>query len=87
VRRHWGGENKRHWVLDVTLNEDASRVRAGHAAQNLAVLRRLALNLLRQDTTRRGSLATKRFSAALDQDYLTDLLAAARTPHPLKKMR
>ncbi|MFN8541118.1 MAG: hypothetical protein U0232_27000 [Thermomicrobiales bacterium] len=80
-------ENKLHWVLDVTFNEDASRVRAGHAAQNLAVLGRLALNLLRQDTTRRGSLATKRFTAALDQDYLAALLAAARTPRPPDKMR
>jgi predicted transposase YbfD/YdcC len=87
VRRHWGVENKLHWVLDVTFNEDASRVRAGHAAQNLAVLRRLALNLLRQDTTRTGSLATKRFTAALDQDYLTALLVAARTPHLPEKMR
>ncbi len=82
VRRHWGVENRLHWVLDVTFNEDASRVRAGHAAQNLAVLRRLALNLLRQDTTRKGSVATKRFLAALDQDYLATLLAAAPTTAP-----
>jgi predicted transposase YbfD/YdcC len=77
VRRHWGIENRLHWVLDVTFNEDASRVRAGHAAQNLAVLRRLALNLLRRDTARNGSVATKRFTAALDQTYLATLLAAA----------
>lgn len=77
ARRHWGIENKLHWVLDVTCDEDASRVRAGHAAQNLAALRHLALNLLRQDPTRRGSVATKRFRAALDQGYLAHLLAAA----------
>ena len=77
ARRHWGIENKLHWVLDVTCNEDACRVRAGHAAQNLAALRHLALNLLRRDATRRGSVATKRFRAALDHDYLLALLAAA----------
>jgi len=80
ARRHWGIENRLHWVLDVTCNEDASRIRAGHAAQNLAALRHLALNLLRQDTTRKGSVATKRFRAALDQDYLATLLADTPTP-------
>lgn len=80
VRRHWGIENKLHWVLDVTCNEDASRVRTGHAAQNLAALRHLALNLLRRDRTRKGSVATKRFRAALDHDYLPALLTAATTP-------
>jgi predicted transposase YbfD/YdcC len=80
VRRHWGIENQLHWVLDVTCNEDASRVRTGHAAQNLAALRHLALNLLRHDRTRKGSVATKRFRAALDQAYLTTLLDDTRTP-------
>jgi len=80
VRRHWGIENRLHWVLDVTCNEDASRIRAGHAARNLAALRQLALNLLRQDRTRRGSVATKRFLAALDHSYLPALLAEAHTP-------
>jgi lactate dehydrogenase-like 2-hydroxyacid dehydrogenase len=45
VRGHWGVENQLHWALDVGLNEDQSRVRSGHAAQNLAALRKLALNL------------------------------------------
>ncbi len=80
VRCHWGIENRLHWVLDVTCNEDASRVRAGHAARNLAALRHLALNLLRHDTTRKGSIATKRFTAALDQGYLATLLAEAPIP-------
>lgn len=80
VRRHWGIENRLHWVLDVTCNEDASRIRAGHAAQNLAALRHLALNLLRQDTTHTGSVVTKRFRAALDQHYLATLLADTPTP-------
>jgi len=50
VRGHWGIENRRHWVLDVQLGEDDSRVRTGHAAENLATLRKLVLNLLWRDT-------------------------------------
>jgi len=75
VRRHWGIENRLHWLLDVAFAEDACRVRAGHAARNLAVVRHLALNLLRQNTTRTGSVATKRFTAALDDAYLSTILA------------
>ena len=84
ARDHWGIENQVHWVLDVTFAEDACRVRTGHAARNLAVVRHLALNLLRQDTTRKGSLATKRFTAALDDAYLiTILTGVARPPQPV----
>jgi predicted transposase YbfD/YdcC len=75
IRGHWGVENRLHWVLDVLFREDASSVRLGDGAQNFAVLRHLALNLLRQDRTVRGSLATKRFRAALDDTYLQRLLA------------
>ncbi len=75
VRAHWGIENRVHWVLDMTFQEDACRVRAGHAAQNLAVLRHLALNLLRRERTRQGSLPAKRFTAALDETYLATVLA------------
>jgi predicted transposase YbfD/YdcC len=80
VRSHWGIENQGHWVLDVTFSEDACRARAGHAARNLAVVRHLALNLLRQDTTRKGSIATKRFTAALNETYLTTVLVGL-APH------
>jgi predicted transposase YbfD/YdcC len=79
VRSHWGIENQVHWILDVAFHEDASRARAGHAACNLAVVRHLALNLLRQDTTRKGSIAAKRFTAALDDTYLTVILAGLAT--------
>jgi predicted transposase YbfD/YdcC len=74
VRSHWGIENRVHWVLDVAFGEDACRAHAGHAARNLAVVRHLALNLLRQDATRKGSIAAKRFAAALDDAYLASVL-------------
>jgi len=74
VRSHWGIENRLHWVLDVTFREDLSRVRHGHAPENLAILRHFALNLLRQDRAVRGSVATKRLRAALNDTYLRSLL-------------
>jgi predicted transposase YbfD/YdcC len=81
IRAHWQVENCLHWVLDVQCREDACRVRVGHEAQNFAILRHLALNLLRQDTSVRGSLAAKRFRAALDHLYLLRLLGGlTRTP-------
>jgi hypothetical protein len=70
-----GEENNIHWVLDVTFGEDASRVRSGNAPQNLAVVRHLALNMLRRETSK-GSIATKRFRAALDEHYLLKVLQA-----------
>jgi predicted transposase YbfD/YdcC len=75
IRQHWHVENRLHWVLDVRFREDACSVRVGDGAQNLARLRQLALNLLRQERTHRGSLATKRFRAALEDTYLHRLLA------------
>jgi predicted transposase YbfD/YdcC len=73
VRGHWGIENQVHWVLDVTFHEDASRIRSGDAPQNMGVLRHIALNLLRQEPSK-GSLKTKRFRAALNDDYLSKVL-------------
>lgn len=73
VRGHWGIENCVHWVLDVTFNEDRSRVRTGNAPQNFSVLRHIALNLLRQEPSK-GSIKTKRFRAALDEHYLRKVL-------------
>lgn len=75
VRGHWGIENCVHWVLDVTFNEDASRIRSGAGAPNFAVLRHIALNLLRHEKSA-GSIATKRFRAALDESYLLRVLQA-----------
>jgi len=74
IRSHWRIENSLHWVLDVAFREDDCRVRVGHAPENLAIVRHLALNLLRQDTSRRVGLANKRFRAALDTTYLRSIL-------------
>jgi predicted transposase YbfD/YdcC len=73
VRGHWGIENRVHWVLDVTFHEDASRIRTGDAPQNMGVLGHIALNRLRQEQSK-GSLKTKRFRAALNDDYLSKIL-------------
>jgi predicted transposase YbfD/YdcC len=73
IRSHWGIENRLHWVLDVSFAEDDSRVRVGHGPENLAILRHFALNLLRRDLSK-GSVATKRFRAALNDAYLRSLL-------------
>jgi predicted transposase YbfD/YdcC len=76
VRGHWGVENGLHWVLDVVFGEDQSRARSGHAAENLAATRRLAVNLLRQDKTCQRSIKGKLMRAAIDPDYLKHLLAS-----------
>jgi predicted transposase YbfD/YdcC len=75
VRSHWGIENQVHWILDVTFHEDQSRIRAGHAAENFAILRHIALNLLRQATTKRTSIKGRRLKAGWDTDYLLQVLA------------
>jgi len=74
IRSHWGIENRLHWVLDVAFREDDCRVRVGHAPENLAIARHFALNLLRQEPSRRASVATKRLCAALDDSYLRSVL-------------
>ena len=77
VRSHWGIENGLHWVLDMAFREDESRTRTGASAQNLALLRKLALNLIRQDPTRKHGVKAMRMRAAWDTDYLLHLLGAA----------
>jgi len=74
IRRHWTIENGQHWVLDVDFGEDRSRVRERRAARNLAVLRRIALDLLRADHSVKASLKGKRNAAAWDDAYMTRLL-------------
>ncbi len=74
VRGHWGVENQLHWVLDVCFGEDQSRARSGYAAENLATLRRLALNILRRETTKRRGIKGKQKSAGWNHTYLLRLL-------------
>ena len=74
VRGHWSVENECHWSLDVSLGEDQSRVRAGHAAQNLGTLRRLALNLLKGEKTRKRGIRGKQKNAGWNHSYLLRLL-------------
>lgn len=74
VRSHWGVENKVHWILDVCFREDQSRARAGYAAENLATLRRLALNLLKREKTRKRGIKGKQLNAGWDHAYLLRLL-------------
>ena len=69
IRNHWGIENGLHWVLDVSFGEDDSRTRAGHAAANLGLLRRVAVSLLKKADTK-NSIRTRRLKAAWDDDYL-----------------
>jgi len=73
VRGHWGIENGLHWVLDVVFREDDSRVRAGHAGENLAMVRRVAVSLLRR-APGKGTTPTKRLKAGWDDDYLLQVL-------------
>lgn len=73
VRGHWGIENRLHWVLDVSFGEDSSRVRKAYAPENLGLLRRIALNLLRQEPST-GSLKGKRKRAGWDNAYLSTVL-------------
>jgi predicted transposase YbfD/YdcC len=75
IRDHWRIENGLHWVLDVGFGEDASRVRERNAARNLALLRRLALNLARANTSLKASLKGKRKYAAWDNPFMATLIA------------
>ena len=74
-RVHWGIENSLHWVLDMAFDEGRSRVRTGHADQNLAVIRHLALNLLKQETSTKIGIKAKRKKAAWEQDYLLKIIS------------
>ena len=77
VRGHWAIENRLHWVLDVTFNEDQSRLRKGFGARNMAVVRHFALNLVRSATDKR-SIKLRRKLAAWSQDYLSMLFTGQR---------
>jgi predicted transposase YbfD/YdcC len=73
-RSHWKIENQVHWVLDIAFREDESRVRKDHGAENLAVLRHMALNLLKNEKTAKGGIHAKRLQAGWNNDYLLRVL-------------
>lgn len=75
VRGHWAIENSLHWSLDVSFAEDQCRVRVGHAAENFAILRHIALNLLKADTTKKVGLKAKQKCAGWDHHYLLSLIS------------
>ena len=75
LRHHWGIENNLHWQLDVNFGEDRNRVQKRNAAENLALLRRLTLSLLKAHPAKE-SIAKKRYAAALDPDFLEEILRA-----------
>ena len=77
-RNHWGIENECHWLLDVLFLEDISRIRQGHAAENMSSLRQICLTLFRAEVSSKRSLRVKRKMAGWDVNYISDVLAAGR---------
>lgn len=74
VRGHWEIENSVHWILDIAFREDESRIRKGNAPENFAILRHIAMNLLKQETSARGGIRAKRLKAGWDNEYLLKVL-------------
>ena len=74
IRSHWAIENKLHWMLDVAFSEDASRKRTGNATQNFSILTKMALNILKKDTKAKVGVKSRRFKAAINNDYLLKML-------------
>lgn len=76
IRGHWGIENQLHWCLDVGFREDESRIRTDHGPENLALLRKVAMNLAKSEHTKKKGIQAKRKRAAWDDAYLITLLQA-----------
>ena len=76
IRKHWCIENQLHWVLDVSFNEDASRIRKDNSPENLAIIRHIALNLLKQEKTLKVGVKNKRKNAGWDEKYLLKVLTS-----------
>ncbi|MGC9329688.1 MAG: ISAs1 family transposase [Candidatus Hinthialibacter sp.] len=78
VRNHWGIENSVYWILDMAFREDESRIRIRNAAENLSILRHLALNLIQQEKSTPSGTQVKRMKAAWDDNYMLKLLTQKR---------
>jgi predicted transposase YbfD/YdcC len=76
VREHWGIENGLHWCLDISFREDNCRVRKDHGPENFAILRHMAINLLKREKSLKGGIQTKRLKAGWDKSYLLKILTA-----------
>jgi len=74
VRAHWCVETKLHWILDVSFKEDANRTRTDNSAENLSIVRRVALNLLKAESTLKVGIAAKRKAAGWNNEYLETIL-------------
>lgn len=74
IRSHWGIENSLHWILDIAFREDESRIRKGHAQQNFSLMRKIALNLLKQEKSIKRGIKCKRLLAGWDEPYLLKVL-------------
>ena len=79
IRSHWHVENKLHWQLDVSFDEDSCRLRSGHAAANFALFNKIALNLLKNETSVKAGIKTKRLRAGWDNEYLMKVLTGGLT--------
>ena len=76
VRQHWGIENSVHWVLDVSFDEDACRIRKEQGAQTFSVLRHIALNMLKRESQHKRGIKARRKRAGWDRTYLLQVLTA-----------
>ena len=76
ARSHWDIENQLHWCLDVAFNRDQSRIRSGHAPENMTLIRKIALNLLSRESSLKVGKKAKLLKAGWDNDYLLKVLAA-----------
>lgn len=74
IRTHWMIENSVHWILDIAFREDESRIRIGHAQENFALMRKIALNLLKRETSTKTGIKNKRLTAGWDEKYLLKVL-------------
>jgi predicted transposase YbfD/YdcC len=77
IRKHWSIENSLHWILDVAMREDEARIRKDHSAENMAVVRHIAINLLKKEKTEKVGVQAKRLRAACDNEYLGKVLCLA----------